>query len=59
MERAAAARVRGESALRITLVAPHENMVLRPRLHRLDPEWARVPFNQILEPIGVSMCVRR
>ncbi|MGP4025545.1 NAD(P)/FAD-dependent oxidoreductase [Actinomadura sp. 3N407] len=51
---AAAARVRGESDLRITLVAPGEHLVLRPRLHRLDPGWARVPLKGFLEPIGVT-----
>ncbi|MDF5755115.1 FAD-dependent oxidoreductase [Spongiactinospora sp. TRM90649] len=51
---AAAARVRGDADLRVTLIAPHDDMVLRPRLHRLDPEWARVPLKRILEPIGVT-----
>lgn len=51
---AAAARVRGESDLDITLVAPNEDMVLRPRLHRLDPDWSRVPLKRFLEPIGVT-----
>ncbi|MFB9208774.1 NAD(P)/FAD-dependent oxidoreductase [Nonomuraea spiralis] len=51
---AAAARLRGDDDLRITLVAPHEDLVLRPRLHKLDPAWARVPLKRILEPIGVT-----
>lgn len=51
---AAAARVRGESDLDITLVAPNEDMVLRPRLHRLVPDWSRVPLKRFLEPIGVT-----
>lgn len=46
--------MRGGSKLRITLVAPHEDLVLRPRLHKLDPEWSRVPLKRILEPIGVT-----
>ncbi|WP_283135661.1 NAD(P)/FAD-dependent oxidoreductase [Rhizohabitans arisaemae] len=51
---AAAARVRGESDLRVTLVSPNEDMVLRPRLHKLDPDWTRVPLKRVLEPIGVT-----
>ncbi|MFF5263754.1 NAD(P)/FAD-dependent oxidoreductase [Actinomadura viridis] len=51
---AAAARVRGDADLNITLVAPADDMVLRPRLHRLLPEWSRVPLKRSLEPIGVA-----
>ncbi|MGP4103916.1 NAD(P)/FAD-dependent oxidoreductase [Nonomuraea sp. KM90] len=51
---AAAARVRGESDVDITLVAPNEDLVLRPRLHRLDPDWSLVPLKRFLKPIGVS-----
>ncbi|MFB4317229.1 NAD(P)/FAD-dependent oxidoreductase [Actinomadura sp. 21ATH] len=51
---AAAARVRGGADLNITLVAPNEDIVLRPRLHRLLPDWSRVPLKRFLEPIGVS-----
>jgi NADH dehydrogenase len=52
---AAAARVRGGGKdPRITLVAPDEDLVLRPRLHRLDPEGSLVPLKRILAPIGVE-----
>ncbi|MEO3798590.1 FAD-dependent oxidoreductase [Nonomuraea sp. B1E8] len=51
---AAAARARGDNDLRITLVAPNEDMVLRPRLHKLDPGWSRVALKRVLEPIGVT-----
>ncbi|SPL90062.1 NADH dehydrogenase [[Actinomadura] parvosata subsp. kistnae] len=47
---AAAARDRGDSDLRITLIAPSGDMVLRPRLHRLDPDWARVPLAPLPRP---------
>ena len=51
---AAAALVRGEADLNITLVAPNEDMVLRPRLHRMAPDWSRVPLKRFLEPVGVT-----
>ncbi|MFG3437017.1 NAD(P)/FAD-dependent oxidoreductase [Nonomuraea sp. NPDC047897] len=51
---AAAANVRGAGDLRITLVAPDDDMVLRPRLHRLDPGWSRVPLKRFLDPIDVG-----
>ncbi|MEV4116913.1 FAD-dependent oxidoreductase [Nonomuraea sp. NPDC049695] len=51
---AAAARLRAGSDLRITLVAPGDDLVLRPRLHRLDADWSRVPLKRFLDPIGVT-----
>jgi NADH dehydrogenase len=51
---AAAARLRGEDELSITLIAPNDDMVLRPRLHQLTPDRARVPLRRILKPIGVE-----
>ncbi|MGV9324072.1 NAD(P)/FAD-dependent oxidoreductase [Streptosporangium sandarakinum] len=51
----AAARVRGgEGGPRITLVTPDDDLVLRPRLHRLDPDAARVPLKRILAPVGAE-----
>ncbi|WP_431899475.1 NAD(P)/FAD-dependent oxidoreductase [Nonomuraea sp. bgisy101] len=51
---AGAARARGEEATRITLVAPNEHLVLRPRLYEADPEQAKVELGRILGPIGVT-----
>ncbi|GGP80675.1 NAD(P)/FAD-dependent oxidoreductase [Streptosporangium pseudovulgare] len=51
----AAARTRGDGkSPRITLVTPDDDLVLRPRLHRLDPDAARVPLKRILAPVGVE-----
>ncbi|MBF8191565.1 FAD-dependent oxidoreductase [Nonomuraea sp. K274] len=50
---AAAARVRGDAGPRITVIAPSEEMVLRPRLYETDPERAVVPLRRVLDPIGV------
>jgi NADH:quinone reductase (non-electrogenic) len=51
---AGAALARGDADLRITLVAPDEHLVLRPRLYEPDPEVAKVELRRILEPIGVE-----
>ncbi|MFI8933262.1 NAD(P)/FAD-dependent oxidoreductase [Streptomyces sp. NPDC053474] len=51
---ASAARVRGDAALRITLVSPTTDLVLRPRLYEAEPERAVVPLKRILEPVGVA-----
>ena len=51
---AGAARARGDADLRITLVAPNEHLVLRPRLYEPEPELATVELSRILEPIGVE-----
>lgn len=40
--------------LRITLIAPGEHLVLRPRLYEPEPELAKVELRRILEPIGVG-----
>jgi NADH dehydrogenase len=51
---AGAALARGDADLRITLVAPDEHLVLRPRLYEPEPDRAKVELNRILEPIGVE-----
>ncbi len=51
---AGAALARGDADLRITLVAPGEHLVLRPRLYEPEPELATVELRRILEPIGVE-----
>jgi NADH:ubiquinone reductase (H+-translocating) len=51
---AGAALARGDADLRITLVAPNEHLVLRPRLYEPDPDLAKVELSRILEPIGVE-----
>ncbi len=51
---AGAALARGEADLRITLIAPNEHLVLRPRLYEPEPDLATVDLRRILEPIGVE-----
>ncbi len=51
---AGAALARGDADLRITLVAPNEHLVLRPRLYEPEPDLAKVELRRILEPIGVE-----
>lgn len=51
---AGAALARGDADLRVTLIAPNEHLVLRPRLYEPDPEVAKVELSRILEPIGVK-----
>ncbi|MFF2020494.1 NAD(P)/FAD-dependent oxidoreductase [Streptomyces sp. NPDC058171] len=51
---AGAALVRGDADLRITLIAPNEHLVLRPRLYEPAPDLAKVELSRILEPIGVE-----
>jgi NADH:quinone reductase (non-electrogenic) len=56
---AAAARARQETGLAvedlsITLVAPGDDMVVRPRLYEARPGRMRVPLQRFLEPIGVA-----
>ncbi|MEW2386387.1 FAD-dependent oxidoreductase [Micromonospora sp. NPDC047707] len=56
---AAAARLRHEAEvspadLEITLLAPSDDMVIRPRLYEPNPEDMRIPLQQILDPIGVN-----
>jgi NADH:ubiquinone reductase (H+-translocating) len=52
---AGAALARGDDAaeLRITLIAPDGQLVLRPRLYEPEPELATVELGRILGPIGV------
>ena len=53
---AAAARRRLEAArpdVSIMLVAPGDDMVIRPRLYEPQPETMRVPLRRVLGPIGV------
>ncbi|RBQ21030.1 dehydrogenase [Spongiactinospora rosea] len=53
---AAATRVSGENgaALSVALVAPGDDMVIRPRLYEADPHEMRVPLSRVLGPIGVT-----
>jgi NADH:ubiquinone reductase (H+-translocating) len=51
---AGAALARGDADLRITLIAPNEHLVLRPRLYEPEPDLAKVELRRILEPIGVA-----
>lgn len=43
-----------EKDLRITLVDPGDDMVVRPRLYEADPTRMRVPYDRVLGPIGVD-----
>ncbi|MFW6691943.1 NAD(P)/FAD-dependent oxidoreductase [Streptomyces sp. MAR4 CNX-425] len=40
--------------LRVTLVAPNDELVLRPRLYEPEPDRATVALDRILDPIGVA-----
>jgi NADH:ubiquinone reductase (H+-translocating) len=54
---AAAARVRdlaGRGDLSVTLVAPGDNLVIRPRLYESDPGQMQVPLDRVLAPVGVD-----
>ncbi|MFJ4584024.1 NAD(P)/FAD-dependent oxidoreductase [Streptomyces echinatus] len=51
---AGAALARGERNLRITLIAPNEHLVLRPRLYEPEPDLAKVELERICGPIGVE-----
>jgi NADH dehydrogenase len=51
---AGAALARAEADLRITLIAPGGQLVLRPRLYEPEPELATVELSRILAPIGVE-----
>lgn len=51
---AGAALARGDADLRITLIAPNEHMVIRPRLYEPEPDLAKVELSRILGPIGVE-----
>jgi NADH:ubiquinone reductase (H+-translocating) len=51
---AGAALARGDADLHVTLVAPNEHMVLRPRLYEPEPDLAKVELSRVLDPIGVE-----
>ncbi|MGW4793357.1 NAD(P)/FAD-dependent oxidoreductase [Nonomuraea sp. NPDC004297] len=51
---AGAALARGQADLRITLIAPDDHLVLRPRLYEPEPALAQVELARILGPIGVE-----
>ncbi|MFC9996056.1 NAD(P)/FAD-dependent oxidoreductase [Nocardia sp. NPDC127526] len=51
---AGAALARADADLRITLIAPDEDLVLRPRLYEPEPGLATVRLERILGPIGVE-----
>jgi NADH dehydrogenase len=54
---AAAARVReavGGADLSVTLVAPGDHLVIRPRLYEPAPGQLQVPLDRILSPVGVD-----
>jgi NADH:ubiquinone reductase (H+-translocating) len=53
---AAAARLQRQNGpdFSITLVAPGDDLVIRPRLYEPDPLRMRVPLARILEPVGVT-----
>jgi NADH dehydrogenase len=42
-----------DTEIRVTLVAPGDDMVIRPRLYEPDPQQMRVPLDRVLGPIGV------
>ncbi|MEU3406220.1 FAD-dependent oxidoreductase [Streptomyces sp. NPDC006670] len=54
----AAARIRHQAGragedVEITLIAPGEDLVIRPRLYEAAPERMRVPLDGVLAPLGV------
>ncbi|MFI6395889.1 NAD(P)/FAD-dependent oxidoreductase [Nonomuraea sp. NPDC050540] len=51
---AGAALARADADLRITLIAPNEHLVLRPRLYEPEPDLAKVELSRFLGPIGVE-----
>ncbi|HEY8457472.1 MAG TPA: FAD-dependent oxidoreductase [Actinopolymorphaceae bacterium] len=54
---AAAARVRdlaGRKDVSVTLVAPGDHLVIRPRLYEENPGRMQVPLDRVLAPIGVK-----
>lgn len=42
-----------EEQIRVTLVDPGDDMVIRPRLYESDPQRMRVALDRVLGPIGV------
>lgn len=54
---AAAARVRADADradMSVTLVAPGDHLVIRPRLYEADPGQMQVPLDRVLTPVGVE-----
>jgi NADH dehydrogenase len=51
---AGAALARGDADLRVTLIAPNEHLVLRPRLYEPEPDLAKVELRRVLEPVAVE-----
>ncbi|MFI9557165.1 NAD(P)/FAD-dependent oxidoreductase [Nonomuraea endophytica] len=51
---AGAALARADADLRITLIAPNDHLVLRPRLYEPEPDLAKVELSRVLGPIGVE-----
>ncbi|NUR49471.1 MAG: FAD-dependent oxidoreductase [Hamadaea sp.] len=51
---AGAALARGDADLRITVISPNDQLVLRPRLYEPDPDRTTVALRRVLEPIGVA-----
>ncbi|RFS84451.1 dehydrogenase [Actinomadura spongiicola] len=51
---AARVRVQNDADLRITLVTPGDDLVIRPRLYEADPSTLRVALERVLQPIGVG-----
>jgi NADH dehydrogenase len=45
---------RGDDNLRITVIAPNDHLVLRPRLYEREPDLAQVELGRIFEPIDVE-----
>ncbi len=42
-----------DERIRVTLINPADDMVIRPRLYESDPQQMRVPLDRFLGPIGV------
>ncbi|MEU9021306.1 FAD-dependent oxidoreductase [Actinomadura sp. NPDC048394] len=47
-------RAGADAGLRVTLIAPNEHLVLRPRLYEPEPDLAKVELRRVLGPIGVE-----
>jgi|SRR5215218_3146625 len=47
---AGVALARGQADLRITLLAPNDHLVLRPRLYEPEPDFAKVELSRIVAP---------
>lgn len=47
------ARAHGAEDVSVTVVAPGDDLVIRPRLYEAGPDRMRVPLDRILGPVGV------